>query len=389
MHHQLLPDKPMIITEYGADADRRLRSNQPVKFDKTMDYALQYHKHYLNAFQKLPYVAGATIWNLVEFSSEHREESWPHMNYKGVMSWDRIPKDAYYLYQSKLLPYPVLNIAAKSYTNRTAILKQDKDSTYLDSLEIFTNQAKVRLIINGSEMGIKQAVNHSVIFEAPFKNGLNTLEAISVENSTVKDFLQINYHLLSPDLKSKKHPFTQLKVNLGDDRVFTDDLLNQNWLSEKEYSSGGWGYIGGKKYVISANQLLPYGSSRLIIGTDNDPVYQTQRQNITGFNFDAPNGKYEVTLHFAEVDSANIVKDQKNNLSGKNNYSSLNERSFNVYLNNNLILQNLGTQTYLKPETAISFKNIVDVTDSQGIKIKFEAIKGETILNAIELKRIY
>jgi hypothetical protein len=60
-----------------------------------------------------------------------------------------------------------------------------------------------------------------------------------------------------------------------------------------------------------------------------------------------------------------------------------------VYLNNNLILQNLGTQSYLKPETAVSFKNVVDVTDEKGIKIKFEAIKGKTILNAIELKRIY
>jgi beta-galactosidase len=199
MHHQLLPDKPMIITEYGADADRRLRSDKPVKFDKTMDYAMQYHKHYLNAFQKLPYVAGATIWNLVEFSSANREESWPHMNYKGVMSWDRIPKDAYYLYQAKLLSYPVLNIASKSYKNRTAILNQDTDSTYLEEIEIFTNQAKVKLFVNGLDIGQKETVNHSVVFEVPFKNGLNTIEAVSVENLKVnlqlKSFPILNFQL--------------------------------------------------------------------------------------------------------------------------------------------------------------------------------------------------
>lgn len=390
MHHQLLPDKPMIITEYGADADRRLRSKEPIKFDKTMDYAMEYHKHYLNAFQKLPYVAGATIWNLVEFSSEKRDESWPHMNYKGVISWDRKPKDAYYLYQAKLLKGPVLNIASKSWTNRTGVLKDDTDSTYVDKLEIFTNEPKVRLIVNGNDIGTKEVKNNSVIFDAAVKNGSNLIEVIGVENTTAKDCIKINYHLISSNLKSTKHPFTELKINLGDDRTFTDELVQQNWLPDKEYNINEWGHVGGEKYIIPGKQLLPYGSNKLIVGTEDDPIYQTQIQNLTDFNFDVPIGKYELTMHFAEVDSV-YIKKQTNIIDNqaKDSQSDTGDRMFDVYVNEHLILQNLGTQTYLKPYTAVFFKNIVNVIDNKGIRIKFEAKKGVTILNALELKRIF
>src|SRR5690606_36201427 len=46
--HQQLPDKPLLVTEYGADADYRIQADTSVRFDKSVNYALMYHQGYLN-----------------------------------------------------------------------------------------------------------------------------------------------------------------------------------------------------------------------------------------------------------------------------------------------------------------------------------------------------
>lgn len=42
-HHAELKGIPVLITEYGADADPRIRSFEPVRFDKSIEYAIKYH----------------------------------------------------------------------------------------------------------------------------------------------------------------------------------------------------------------------------------------------------------------------------------------------------------------------------------------------------------
>jgi len=96
-HHENYQSKPFLITEYGADADSRIRSIAPVRLIKV----LSMHKvsqYYIAEIMKRPFVAGAVVWNLADFNSESRTETMPHMNNKGLLTWDRIPKDPYYLY---------------------------------------------------------------------------------------------------------------------------------------------------------------------------------------------------------------------------------------------------------------------------------------------------
>ncbi|RZM15925.1 MAG: hypothetical protein EOO88_43215, partial [Pedobacter sp.] len=97
-YHRDYPQKPMMITEYGADADPRIRSTDPVRFDKSIEYATYYHQYYLEQIMQRPFVAGAQVWNLADFNSETRNESMPHINNKGLLQWDRTPKDPYYFY---------------------------------------------------------------------------------------------------------------------------------------------------------------------------------------------------------------------------------------------------------------------------------------------------
>ena len=97
-------NRPMLISEYGADCDTRLRSDNPLKFDYTIDYALLFHKHYLSLLLTTDLVAGGTAWNLNDFHSESRGGAIPHMNLKGLVTTRRQPKATYYYYQSLLGP---------------------------------------------------------------------------------------------------------------------------------------------------------------------------------------------------------------------------------------------------------------------------------------------
>jgi beta-galactosidase len=100
--HKEMPDKPFMVTEYGADADQRIHALAPERFDKSIEYAVQFHQYYLNAIKKRPFVSGAQAWNLADFGAEDREETMPHMNTKGLMTQGRKPKNVFYLYNAYL-----------------------------------------------------------------------------------------------------------------------------------------------------------------------------------------------------------------------------------------------------------------------------------------------
>jgi beta-galactosidase len=388
-HHKLLPEKPMVITEFGADADRRMRTKNPERFDKTMDYAMLYHKHYLNAIENLDYVAGGTIWNLVEFNSEGRAESWPHMNNKGIISWDRIPKDTYYFYQARLSKKPIVSIGSKNWVNRSGILASENDNVYYENLEVFSNEAEVTLKINGQNLGSQPVKEGSAIFNVPFKNGTNLVEAFSSANENIKDFASIHFTIYAPNLSSSKFPFESIRVSLGDKREYTDELTHQNWLPEQSYQKGSWGYVGGNVYKLPGNPSIPYGTNKLILGTENDPIYQTQREDIEAFNFDVADGKYELTFYFAEFITGNTREALAYNLVEKNQKEEKAFRNFDVLINNELFLENFGNNNYLEPEKAVNMKTTVYVRNGKGIHIDFRKKTGKTILNGIELKKIF
>lgn len=71
--------------------------------------------------------------------------------------------------------------------------------------------------------------------------------------------------------------------------------------------------VGGPEYTDSQGRLwladrdimggTVYSNSESIAGTDDDAIYQTGRESVQFHNIPMDNGEYEVTLHFADVDS--------------------------------------------------------------------------------------
>lgn len=100
-----------------------------------------------------------------------------------------------------------------------------------------------------------------------------------------------------------------------------------------------------------------------------------------------PDGEYEVTLHFAELLSANEREALIYNVGSKKNKENFTERMFDIFINGNF-LQRLGNSNYLVPETAYQIKTFVTVKNGVGINIGFKAIKNQAILNGIEVSKM-
>ncbi|MGA7965855.1 MAG: glycoside hydrolase family 2 TIM barrel-domain containing protein, partial [Gammaproteobacteria bacterium] len=339
--HKLIPDKPIFVTEYGAGADPRLHSFHPERFDFTVEYQTYFHKYFLNSIMKRPFVAGSSLWNLSDFGSEGRGDAVPHINNKGMLGYNRVPKATYYFYQSRLLKKPFVKIASRQWTLRGGIAKSDQDLFCTQPVQVFTNEQNVDLTINGKNLGNQSAENGIATFNVPFSNGVNKIVATSKVNGlTFSDNATIKFHLEPANLDSKALPFQNINISLGTLRYFSDKQQHQIWLPDQEYQNKTWGSEGGETYVMPGRHNEPYGTDKNILGTDEDPIYQTQKVDIKDYKLDVPDGSYTVKLYFSEI----------------NNDST---RTFDVVVNGTPVVQNLNLYKEYGPYQAVSFKTYV------------------------------
>lgn len=383
-HHQELAGKPMLVTEYGADADPRIRSFSPVRFDKSVEYAIKFNQVYLNDIIKRPFVSGAMVWNLADFNSETREETMPHINNKGLLTLGREPKDIYLLYQAYLLKKPFLKIASGTWKIRTGVADSSK-SFATQPVQVTTNQKTAELFINGQSLGVKDAVDHVCSWEVPFVNGLNQLKVTSAAYS---DELDIDFTLQPFKFSDRQVPFKEMNILLGAKRFYIDETTHQIWMPDQPYQKGSWGYIGGESFK-GTNNRMSYGSDKNILETDNDPVYQTQQVGIKQFKFDVPDGEYELSLYFAELIGGVTKEALAYNLDNNHQKEVVRQRIFNVSINGESFLENLNLAADYGYTTAVKKSTRITVQGGKGITLDFKTIEGIPVLNALGLRKIY
>lgn len=89
------PDKPLMLTEFGADAIAGLHQQPPVTFSE--EYQKETIRHYCETLDQLPYVIGEHVWNLCDFMTKQGLTRIIG-NRKGIHTRDRQPKlAAHYL----------------------------------------------------------------------------------------------------------------------------------------------------------------------------------------------------------------------------------------------------------------------------------------------------
>lgn len=375
-------DRPLIITEYGAGADPRLHTLNPIRYDFTQEYSTVFHKHYLELIEKLTYVAGANVWNYADFISENRSDAVQSVNSKGLLGIDRKPKDVFYYYQAKLLNEPFIGIATDTW-GRRAVLENDLESGIATlPVQIFSNQPSIEFFINGKSLGAKPVEDAIVVFEVPFTQGINRLRAVGKDTES---YSELKIDLLPRTFKA--FPINGLSINLGDERFFYDDRIDHAWAIDKVYTQGSWGSVSGEPYKRSSRKKRqPYGTNHSISGTTNDPIYQTQLVGIEEYRFDVPQGVYEVNLHFAELAGSNAKHLANDLVEGDQTSTEHANRVFSVIINGQKVLDQLDILKEFGEYKAVKIKSEVWVNNNDtGIVVKFEKIIGEPILNAIEL----
>jgi len=111
---------------------------------------------------------------------------------------------------------------------------------------------------------------------------------------------------------------------------------------------------------------------------------------LTQFKLDVPDGEYEVTLHFSELEAVPAGEQLVYNLSKDvSRPTRPGSRSFDVLLNGQPVLVGVGEATYLEPLRAVRFKLSASAQSGRGITVDFKATRGEAVLNGIQVRRVY
>jgi beta-glucuronidase len=82
--------KPIMLTEFGAEALPGLHANPPEMFSEEYQAALI--DAYLDASEALPFMIGEHIWNFADFRANQHTTRVGGLNHKGVFTRDRRPK---------------------------------------------------------------------------------------------------------------------------------------------------------------------------------------------------------------------------------------------------------------------------------------------------------
>ncbi len=273
------PNRPLIISEYGVGADVRLHNSNPKKFDFSEEYQFDYHPSYYKQIMERPYVVGMSAWNFADFGSEFRGDAIPHVNQKGLVNFNRTPKNIYYWYKGMLHPGKKQSLFFKDFENYTS-------SSAHKEIIIISNQ-EVLLKVNNNDAIILIPENGMIKQVVQLNEGVNHLSLLSVLGD-IQDSLKINF--FKPDFNKTD----VLAVNFGTESYFLDSE-NQIWVPSKQLSN-----------IEVFGDIKTIASSSNIRNTFDDPIYQSAIAHVEKIKLNLPKGNYRLTLLFS-----NLKKDSK------------------------------------------------------------------------------
>lgn len=349
-YHSKHPERPIIISEYGAGSDERIHSTNPISFDFSTEYQQMYHESSFKQLLERDYLAGAVIWIQFDFGSDYRQDSKPAINQKGIYYFDRTPKDISYYYKAALTKEPFIHIAVNDWRNRS----NDK----IQPIKIYSNINHVELFVNDKSYGRKKTTNNTAEWNVELEEGKNLLLAKGIKNS--KNILseeKINFYSGGNIFSENNNHY--LAVNCGSNYEFHDEN-GIIWLTDQKHKSGGWGYNGGTQRI----------THHTIYETNSDPLYQTANEGEFSYHFDLPKGDYAVSLLFCA-----------------NNSSNENERKFIILINNEHVTDEIDLIKEVgKHKPLIKSFNVS--VEEKGLEIKSKIVSGTATISGILIRKV-
>lgn len=365
--HNRYPNRPVIISEWGAGSDRRLHSDASKAFDFSIEYQQKYIEHYLPFIEETKFISGSSYWNFIDFNVAARQESMPRVNNKGLFYNDRTPKDvAYYFKAMWRNDTPVLHIASRDRSSR---IGNDGDK---HPVKIYTNLDEVELTVNGVSVGKGRPDNCNVTFYVELPQGTSTLVAKGTrDGKSIHDAMTISRKAM-PDLAKGE----ELAINVGSNCDFTSDVSNLTWLADRPYTAGGWGYTGKGEERSTTSEIL---------NTVDGPIYQTWRDGIESYRIDAPEGDYEIELLMADV--SRQPRPQANLLGKGDTTQSMPGTRFDITINGNTVESDFSAADGERYRNAFRRRYIIR-NNGDSIIINFKPVKGNPYLSGIKIRKM-
>ncbi|GET21145.1 glycoside hydrolase family 2 TIM barrel-domain containing protein [Prolixibacter denitrificans] len=376
--HAEHPNRCIMLSEYGPGSDVRLHTDHPEVWDYSEEYQFLSHASYRFQVDERPYVMGMAAWIFADFGSEGRADAIPHINQKGLVKYNRTPKDVYHYYQVMNDKLPRVAIAGTNYTNRTYVADENGKSKH--QVWMFTNSGQVTLYRNGEWINSQKPVDGIVKMQVPFVSGPNKLLAVT---DMAEDSLVVNVKMIPRKLTAGE--FHTIRVNVGSNCNFHNELTGENWIPDQPYQPGSFGYVGGDIYHSVSWKALSTQSN--IKGTDDDPLYQTMREGLESYRFDVPDGCYKVTLLFAEPNSKAGQPQLIYNLSNEENEQKANLRSFGISMNGEHEVGHFNLARDYGALRAVKKTFMVNVKKGEGLSVQFLPEHGKTLLSGIRIEK--
>lgn len=195
--HAKYPQWKLLVSEYGAEGKYGFHVNNPTLFDHSETYQIDLHKAYWKTIRDNDFIIGGTIWNMFDFASWAKIGNIPHINQKGMMTYDRKPKSVYYYYQSQWTNEPMVYIYSHTNVHRSG------NPAEKQSLEVFSNCDEVELFVNGVSQG-KQAKKNEFVWPVNYLTGVNEIKAIAhKDGETIRTNMQIIFHPVKESIKQQ------------------------------------------------------------------------------------------------------------------------------------------------------------------------------------------
>lgn len=168
--HVLHPDRPLGISEYGAEGIVSYHSDTPKCKDYTEEYQAVYHEHLAKVIDERPWLWATHVWNMFDFGCDARDEGGVKgRNNKGLMTLDRkIRKDAFYLYKAYWSDEEFVHLCSRRYAQRTG-----EETT----VKVYSNLPKVALYVDGRLFAEQEGSKVFVFEHVPMSDGFTQISA--------------------------------------------------------------------------------------------------------------------------------------------------------------------------------------------------------------------
>ncbi|WP_210197851.1 glycoside hydrolase family 2 TIM barrel-domain containing protein [Aquimarina sp. U1-2] len=392
LKHQYSPDRPIMLSEFGAGSDPRIYTDKPTIFDFSSSYQTRFYEPYLREGNQRNWMIGYSIWILADFQRDGRKDVVPNTNNKGLLTTDRRKKDAYYYIQARWSDNPVVHIAGSGFSKRIYLVP---DRQRKEKVTVFSNLPKVRLFQNKKEIGTAKVVKGKATFETIFDEGLHIVRAEAFSaNKVVSDTLQLHYDFPVTEKGMIRVPTNGLHFNIGQTRTYLTTKTGRVWIPVPKNDTI-LKLVSDDPFIKAYEKGHAFENVRLGISdnikkTNLDPVYQTFVENIQNLTINVEKGEYQVTLLIAEpfLQNTKNLTDAERSWGIQQSNRKTPERVFSIIINDKKVVDKLNVVQKFGIQTAGFINQKVTISENRLLEIDFTAIKGNTLLNGLIIKKI-